>query len=60
MVLWVACVQFSHLTLENFWAPCYELGSFPGVESSRGVVVTNHPLLAPRSRMSRAIPLLSL
>jgi hypothetical protein len=25
--LWVACVQFPHLTLENFLAPCYELGS---------------------------------
>jgi hypothetical protein len=28
--------------------------------SGRGVVLTTHPLLAPRSRMSRAIPLLPL
>jgi hypothetical protein len=32
-------------------------GSFPGVESGRGVTVTRHPLLVPRRR---AIPLLSL
>jgi hypothetical protein len=35
-------------------------GSFQGVESGRGVVLTIHPLLAPRSRKSRAIPLLPL
>jgi hypothetical protein len=34
-------------------------GSFPGV-NSRCVVLTSHPLLAPRLRMSRAIPLLPL
>jgi hypothetical protein len=28
--------------------------------SGRGVVLTTHPVLAPRSRMSRAIPLLPL
>jgi hypothetical protein len=32
-------------------------GSFPGVESGRGVTLTSHPLLVP---MSRAISLLSL
>jgi hypothetical protein len=35
-------------------------GSFPGVESGRDVTLTPHPLLVPRSRNSRAIPLLSL
>jgi hypothetical protein len=34
-------------------------GSFPGVESGRGVTLTPHPLLVPRSK-TRAIPLLSL
>jgi hypothetical protein len=36
-------------------------GSFPGVESGRGVTLTPYPLLVPRSKnQSRAIPLLSL
>jgi len=35
-------------------------GSFPGVKSGRGVTLTPHPLLVPRSRKSRAIPLLPL
>jgi hypothetical protein len=36
-------------------------GSFPGVESGRGVTLTSHPLLVPRSKkQSRAIPLLFL
>jgi hypothetical protein len=35
-------------------------GSFPGVESGRGVTLTPHPLLVLRSKNSRAIPLLSL
>jgi hypothetical protein len=34
-------------------------GSFPGVKRP-GVVLTTHSLLAPRLRMSRAIPLLPL
>jgi len=32
-------------------------GSFPGVKSGRGVLLTTHPLLAPRSWKIRAIPL---
>ena len=32
-------------------------GSFPGVKRSRGVLLTTHPLLVPRSWKSRAIPL---
>ena len=32
-------------------------GSFPGVKCGRGVLLTTHPLLAPRSWKSRAIPL---
>jgi len=32
-------------------------GSFPGVQSGRGVTLTPHPLLMPWSRKSRAIPL---
>jgi len=32
-------------------------GSFPGVKCSRGVLLTTHPLLVPRSWKSRAIPL---
>jgi hypothetical protein len=36
-------------------------GSFPAVESGRGVTLTPHPLLVPRSKkQSRAIPLLFL
>jgi hypothetical protein len=35
-------------------------GSFPGVESGRGVTLTPHPLLVPMFKQSRAIPLLSL
>ena len=35
-------------------------GSFPGVKCGRGVTLTNHPLLVPWSRKSRAIPLLPL
>jgi len=31
--------------------------SFLGVNCGRGVLLTNHPLLAPRSWKSRAIPL---
>jgi hypothetical protein len=33
-------------------------GSFPGVKRGRGVLLTTHPLLAPRSWKSKAIPLL--
>jgi len=32
-------------------------GSFPGVKCGRSVLLTTHPLLAPRSWKSRAIPL---
>jgi hypothetical protein len=32
-------------------------GSFHGVKRSRGVLLTTHPLLAPRSWKNRAIPL---
>jgi len=32
-------------------------GSFPGVKCSRGVLLTTHPLLVPRSWKSRATPL---
>ena len=35
-------------------------GSFPGVKSGRGVTLTTHPLLVPRSWKSRAIPLPTL
>jgi hypothetical protein len=38
-----------------------DTGSFPGVESGRGVTLTPHPLLVPKSKKQiRAIPLLSL
>ena len=33
------------------------IGSFPGVKCGRGVLLTTHPLLVPRSWKSRAIPL---
>jgi hypothetical protein len=32
-------------------------GFFPGIKCGRGVTLTTHPLLAPRSWKSRAIPL---
>ena len=35
-------------------------GSFPGVKCGRGVLVTTHPILVPRSWKSRAIPLPTL
>ena len=35
-------------------------GSFPGVNCGRGVLLTTHPLLVPRSWNSRAIPLPTL
>ena len=35
-------------------------GSFPGVKSGRGVTLTTHSLLVPRSWKSRAIPLPTL
>jgi len=35
-------------------------GSFPGVNCGRGVLLTTHPLLVPRSWKSRAIPLPTL
>jgi len=35
-------------------------GSFPGVKSSQGVMLTPHPLLVPWSRKGTAIPLLPL
>ena len=35
-------------------------GSFPGVKYDRGVLLTTHPLLVPRSWKSRAIPLPTL
>ena len=34
------------------------IGSFPGVKCGRGVLLTTHPLLAPKSKKSRAITLL--
>jgi hypothetical protein len=35
-------------------------GSFPGVKCGRGVLLTTHTLLVPRSWKSRAIPLPTL
>jgi len=35
-------------------------GSFPGVKCGRGLLLTTHPLLVPRSCKSRAIPLPTL
>jgi hypothetical protein len=35
-------------------------GFFPGVNCGWGVLLTNHPLLMPRSRKGRAIPLTTL
>ena len=37
-----------------------DTGSFPGVKCGRGVLLTTHPLLVPRSWKSRAIPLTTL
>jgi hypothetical protein len=34
--------------------------SFPGEESDRGVTLIPHPLLVPRSKNSKSIPVLSL
>jgi hypothetical protein len=35
-------------------------GCFPGVKNGRGLLLTTHPLLVPRSWKSRAIPLPTL
>ena len=35
-------------------------GSFPGVKSGQGVMLTPHPILVPWSRKNRVIPLLPL
>jgi len=35
-------------------------GSFLGVKCGRGVLLTTHPLLVPRSWKSRAVPLSTL
>jgi hypothetical protein len=35
-------------------------GSFPGVKYGRGVTLTTHPLLVPRSWKSRTVPLPTL
>ena len=35
-------------------------GSFPGIKCGRGLLLTTHPLLVPRSWKSRAIPLPTL
>ena len=35
-------------------------GSFPGVKYGRGVLLTTHPLLAPRSWKGRDVPLPTL
>jgi hypothetical protein len=37
-----------------------DTGSLPGIEKGRGVTLTPHTLLVPKSENSRAIPLLSL
>ena len=37
-----------------------DTGSLPGVKCGRGVLLTTHPLLVPRSWKSRAIPLPTL
>ena len=53
-----APVQPGH---EDHPASCtIRTGSFPGVNSSRGVTLNIHSLLVPLSRKSRAIPLLPL
>jgi len=36
------------------------IGSFPGVKCGRGVLLTTHPILVPRSWKSRAITLPTL
>ena len=35
-------------------------GSFPGVSCGRGVTLTSHPVLVPRSKIETVIPLISL
>jgi len=37
-----------------------DTGFFPGVKCGRGVLLTTHPLLVPRSWKSRAVPLPTL
>ena len=55
--------DFPHLSRPALAQPAYctmGTGSFPRVKSGRGVMLTPHPLLVPRSWKSRAIPLLPL
>ena len=58
--------RFSFLSIYSYiWlsqpASCtMGTGSFPGVKYGRGVLLTIHPLLVPRSLKGRAIPLPTL
>ena len=54
--------DFPHLSCPGAHPASCKMGtcSFPGVKSGRGVTLTRHPLLVPRSRKGRAIPLLPL
>ena len=56
------CVlQRAEFTTEFHKASCkMGTGCFPGVKCGRGVLLTTHPLLVPRSWNSRAIPLPTL
>ena len=58
LVVYVRCGHTEHTPLQTSCK--MGTGSFLGVKWGRGVLLTSHPLLVPRSWKSKAIPLLTL
>jgi len=57
----IFCVKSSNTIYHSHPAFCkMGTGSFPRVKCGRGLLLTTHPLLVPRSWKSRAIPLPTL
>jgi len=57
-----SCYTAVYMTevFKGFHKILLHIGSFPGVKCGRGVLLTTHPILVPRSWKSRAITLPTL